>query len=166
MNDYIVSINGNKKNVKVLSGNRIEFNGEISDVEFSKVSNYLYLLKADDKTYEVTAEKNGDNGYKFLIDGIDIEAIIRTQLEEEANEYLKQKGADIHKDVVKAPMPGMILKIKKNEGEEVKLGDPLIVLEAMKMENEIRSPASGIIKEINCKEGQPVEKNQVILKIE
>lgn len=79
---------------------------------------------------------------------------------------LKQREASAKHDSIKAPMPGLILKIKKKAGEHVEIGEPLIVLEAMKMENEIRSPSTGTITEINYTEGSSVEKDAVILKIE
>ncbi len=64
---------------------------------------------------------------------------------------------------VKAPMPGLVLDIRVSEGDEVKKGDPILVLEAMKMENIIKSPTDGVIKKINVKKGLAVEKNQVLI---
>lgn len=64
---------------------------------------------------------------------------------------------------VKAPMPGLIIDLRIREGEEVKQNDPLIVLEAMKMENLIKSPGDGIVKSIKVKKGDSVEKNQVLI---
>lgn len=64
---------------------------------------------------------------------------------------------------VKAPMPGLILDIKVTVGQEVKKGDPIIILEAMKMENILKSPGDGIVKAIKVTTRQNVEKNQVIL---
>lgn len=64
---------------------------------------------------------------------------------------------------MKAPMPGMVLKILVSEGEEVKKGGNLLVLEAMKMENIIKSPADVTIKSIKVKPSDKVEKNQVML---
>ncbi|MEW6654863.1 MAG: acetyl-CoA carboxylase biotin carboxyl carrier protein subunit, partial [Bacteroidota bacterium] len=90
----------------------------------------------------------------------------RTRLQETANELLRNKQKTTHHTEVKAPMPGLLIKIKKKVGEHVDLGEPILVLEAMKMENDLRSPSSGIIKEINFQEGQSVEKGSVILIIE
>ncbi|MBE0570913.1 MAG: hypothetical protein IH618_05145 [Ignavibacteriaceae bacterium] len=59
---------------------------------------------------------------------------------------------------VKAPMPGLILRIKKNVGEKVEQGESVIILEAMKMENDLKAPASGIIESIFVTEGSAVEK--------
>ena len=64
---------------------------------------------------------------------------------------------------VKAPMPGLILDIKVVIGQEVKKGDPLVILEAMKMENILKSPDDGTVKAIKVAVRQNVEKNQVIL---
>ena len=66
-------------------------------------------------------------------------------------------------NVIKAPMPGLILEVMFNVGDKVKKGDPIIVLEAMKMENILISPVDAIIKEIKVKPQQTVEKNNVLI---
>ncbi|MFC6998248.1 acetyl-CoA carboxylase biotin carboxyl carrier protein subunit [Rufibacter roseus] len=73
-------------------------------------------------------------------------------------EALAQKINDI-----KAPMPGLILDIKVEVGQEVKKGDPILILEAMKMENIIKSPGDGVVTNIKVKLRQNVEKNQVLI---
>ncbi len=64
---------------------------------------------------------------------------------------------------VKAPMPGLVLKVFVNEGSEVEKGDNLFILEAMKMENIIKAPADVIVKAIKIKPGDKVEKGQVLI---
>jgi len=64
---------------------------------------------------------------------------------------------------LKAPMPGLVLSILVKEGDEIKKGDNLLVLEAMKMENIIKSPADVTIKSIKIKPSDKVEKNQVLI---
>lgn len=64
---------------------------------------------------------------------------------------------------VKAPMPGLVLKVFVTEGAEVKKGDNLFVLEAMKMENIIKSPADVVVKAVRIKPGDKVEKGQVLI---
>jgi biotin carboxyl carrier protein len=64
---------------------------------------------------------------------------------------------------IKAPMPGMVLKVFVTEGTEVKKGDSLFVLEAMKMENIIKSPAAGTVKTVKIKPGDKVEKGQILM---
>ena len=65
---------------------------------------------------------------------------------------------------IKAPMPGLVLKMLVAEGAEFKKGDAIMILEAMKMENVIKAPADGVVKEILIKAGDKVEKNQVMVK--
>jgi biotin carboxyl carrier protein len=64
---------------------------------------------------------------------------------------------------IKAPMPGLIIDMKVKPGDAVKQGDPLFILEAMKMENIIKSPGEGTVKAVKAKKGDSVEKNQVLI---
>lgn len=64
---------------------------------------------------------------------------------------------------IKAPMPGLIISLKVQQGDHVNAGDPLLILEAMKMENVIKSPGEGTVKAIPVKKGDSVEKNQVLI---
>ena len=67
---------------------------------------------------------------------------------------------------IKAPMPGLILEINVQEGQEVQEDDALLILEAMKMENVITSPRSGIIKSIAVKQADTVDKNTLLIEFE
>jgi biotin carboxyl carrier protein len=66
-------------------------------------------------------------------------------------------------NVVRAPMPGLILDLKIQAGDQVKAGDPLLVLEAMKMENVLKAPGQGVVRELKVKKGDSVEKGQVLI---
>ena len=83
---------------------------------------------------------------------------------------LQQLGINVKSSSViqsiKAPMPGLIINVSVNEGTEVKKGDTLLILEAMKMENVIKSPRDGKVKKVNVQLKQAVEKNQVMLEFE
>ena len=67
---------------------------------------------------------------------------------------------------IKAPMPGLIVKVLVSIGESVEKGQNLLNFEAMKMENQIKAPGSGIIKNILVKPGDKIEKGQVLIEIE
>jgi biotin carboxyl carrier protein len=67
---------------------------------------------------------------------------------------------------LKAPMPGLILQIAVNEGDIVKKGDTLLILEAMKMENVLKAQGDGIIKKIAVNKGDRVEKNHLLIKFQ
>ena len=67
---------------------------------------------------------------------------------------------------IKPPMPGKIVSLAVNEGDEVKPGQVLLILEAMKMQNEITSPAGGVVKKVHVQPGQNVEGKDVLVEIE
>ena len=69
-------------------------------------------------------------------------------------------------NAIKAPMPGLILEINVSVGQEVKENDPLLILEAMKMENCFLSPRDGVIKSIAVEKGNAVDKGQLLIEFE
>lgn len=75
------------------------------------------------------------------------------------------KAAPAEGTEVEAPMPGMIIRFEVQQGDEVGEGDPLLILEAMKMENTIDAPVSGVVKEIRFKDGDSVKKGEVMVVI-
>jgi biotin carboxyl carrier protein len=165
MADYIVSIDEKKHSLKILSNDKVKLNGDNHEVELSQLSKYTYLLKIDNNIYHVTSEKLNSNNYSFTINGSSYNTTVRTNLEEKANEYLQNKAKDSGTEIIKSPMPGLIVKLLKQVGDNVEVGDPIILLEAMKMENEIRASASGIVKSISIKENSSVEKGEALLEI-
>lgn len=68
-------------------------------------------------------------------------------------------------NAIHAPMPGLVFEIAVQPGDEVHKGDPLIILEAMKMENVLKSPGDGVIKTICVEKGAPVEKGQLLIEL-
>ncbi len=89
---------------------------------------------------------------------------------EPMDELLKSMGlenAALSKiSLLKAPMPGLVLDILVTPGQRVELGETLLVLEAMKMENAIKSPTAGVISTIEISKGQAVDKNLVLIRFE
>ncbi len=166
MNEFVITINGRKKEVKVHSNGDVELNGKRTSASIMKISAHSYVLRYGNNIYEAAINSTEKNKFRFLVDGWYFDSIVRTKLQETAFELQKNKEKLFHHSDVKAPMPGLLLKILKNVGDPVELGEPILILEAMKMENELKSPSSGIIKEIFYSEGQSVEKDSVILSIE
>jgi biotin carboxyl carrier protein len=166
MSDYIVTINSKKKDIKLSGNSLISVDNKEYHQELFHLSGETYLLKLDNKIYEISADRLDHERFSVSIDGKTFETQVRTSLQEKAAKLLELKNATTHKLVAKAPMPGMILKIKKEPGDEVVQGESVIILEAMKMENDLRAPVSGFIKSINVKEGMAVEKGFILFTIE
>lgn len=167
MNDFIVTIKDIKRQIKIIDDSTLLVNGKNTNFELSNLSNGTGILKINNKVYEVSQQKLDGERISILINGKTFESVSRTALQEKASNILeKAEALYTHKSIVKAPMPGMILKVKKKSGELVEKGDSVIILEAMKMENEIKAPVSGTISEINTAEGSAVEKNSFLFSIE
>jgi len=119
-------------------------------------SHNVQLLKKDfpNKYYVI---KVNSNVYKVVISD-DLDILI--------NKMGLEAGKTSLENDIKAPMPGLILEITAKVGDEVKEGDAIMVLEAMKMENTITSPKDGIIKSIGVEKGQSVAKNELLIAFE
>lgn len=120
----------------------ISYNVKIIEADFLSKK---YSVKVNSGVYEVTIADHLD----LLIDDMG---------------FALGSSKDIR--MIEAPMPGLILNIHVREGQAVKEDDPLLILEAMKMENVITSPRDGIIKNITVKKGEAVEKNYVLVEFE
>jgi biotin carboxyl carrier protein len=92
------------------------------------------------------------------------------QLKDRFDDLLKSLGMESAGKAklknLKAPMPGLVLNILVDEGQAVEKDTPLVILEAMKMENVIKSPAAGVVKKISAVKGHAVDKNAVMIEFE
>ncbi|QQS37983.1 MAG: acetyl-CoA carboxylase biotin carboxyl carrier protein subunit [Ignavibacteriales bacterium] len=166
MNEFVVTINNKKILVKYIGENRITVDGNEVEYEIENINGNGYLLRLENNIFELHSKKISDDSSIITQGSKTFEVTARTSLQEKALELLSIKNSLNHETEVKAPMPGMILKIKKQVGDTVASGDSIMILEAMKMENELRSVAPGKIKSINVKEGSAVEKGTVLFVIE
>ena len=167
MNDFIISINSSKYDVKIINENELNFDKEIINYELIQINSHSYLLKLNNEVFELTSEKINSDLFKILVDGYQYDITVRTALQEKAFKLLESSFThQSHHTDVKAPMPGLILKIRKSVGEKVEQGESVIILEAMKMENDLKASASGIIEKIFVTEGSAVEKGTTLLSID
>lgn len=146
------------------------------DISETDVSNFdaVHSSKTDyhvihnSKPYEVKIVSSHFNGksYQINIKNNTYHVQISDDLDVMINEMGFMARASKLVDVIKAPMPGLILEIQIEVGQTVKENDPLLILEAMKMENSMVSPRDGVIKSIAIKPGDAVEKNQLLIEFE
>lgn len=136
------------------------FNWDISPIG----PNTFHIIK-DSKSYtaEVVQADYQAKTFTFKINGITQTVSVKDRFDLLLDKLGMSNANAQQVNTVKAPMPGLILAIKVQPGQEVKKGDPLMILEAMKMENILKSPGDGVVKEIKVQEQQNVEKNQVLI---
>lgn len=104
--------------------------------------------------------------YTVRINGNRYQVVIKNDLDLLIEEMGLSLGANAIENDIFAPMPGVILSVDVKEGDSVKEGDTLCVLEAMKMENALLSPRDGVIKSIEVSTADTVEKNALLLTLE
>ena len=128
-----------------------------------------YLVEVEESEFGVYSIKLGEKEAKIRIEEIlDIkreerkDTKIERETKKETREIKKKISIRGEGTTLTAPMPGKVIEVIAKNGSNVKLGDPVIILEAMKMKNEISAPTSGIVKEMRVKEGENLESGDII----
>ncbi len=165
---FTVTVQGKGKH-KVVFDHKDSWSGSINHKRFS-----CDVISPESRKFHVIRDHQS---YEVEIVEADVEAktmLIKVNghsypiaVADKFDELLHSMGMDIVAvkkiNELKAPMPGLVLNVIVQEGQEVKKGDPIIVLEAMKMENILKSPADVTIKQICVKKSIAVEKGQVLV---
>ncbi|CAN5188184.1 hypothetical protein BH09BAC5_BH09BAC5_04170 [soil metagenome] len=165
---FTVTVGGNEK-FKVVFDHKDAWTGHINEKPFScdviSPESKRFSVIKDNRSYEVEIVE-ADTQEKTMI----VKVNGRTyplSIADKFDELLQNMGMDkvaISKvNDLKAPMPGLVLNIVVKEGDQIKKGDPIIVLEAMKMENILKAVADVTVKKIMVKQGVAVEKGQILV---
>lgn len=158
-----VYIERENKGLRVLVGKRA-FN-----VDLVEISNKRFSLLLDNSQYEFELFEEND-GRRILLNGVPY--FVKVEEKEQSVDEFTDNKSSLHlsvqpnKEIFKAPMPGLVVVVKVERGIRVKRGDALLILEAMKMQNELRSPHDGVVTEVFVKEGSPVEKGEKLVELE
>jgi len=159
---------GNKTSEININGNGVEVDGQRVHLDLSQLSEYRYHLLYNNKSYllEVVSRDSRSGNFIIKVNNKEVNVMLKTTLDE----LLAKMGLNNNHNAVSkgidAPMPGLILDIAVNQGSEVKKGEKLMVLEAMKMENIIKSPGDGKVKAVLVKKGDSVDSGQKLLHFE
>lgn len=162
---YLVNVDSKKEFQIQTKNDQIFVDDELSDLDFEKTGNNKYRVFSKNKvhTVEVLELHKADKKLLLKINGKITEVQLSTNLDLLLKKLGMDKGDDKNIKELKAPMPGLILQMNVTEGQEIKKGDSILILEAMKMENVIKAQGDATVKSILVKEKQSVEKNQVLV---
>lgn len=132
----------------------VSLDGRPLEVDFQQTGRDFVSLIIEGRSHEVGLERRS-SGYNVVLadDALEVELADAAR---SAGASLLKKGAGGPARVT-APMPGKIVRVLVEAGQEVQAGQGLVVMEAMKMENELRSPRAGLLRELSVREGQAVE---------
>ena len=152
----------------IIQNNEIKLNGTLLKFDLEHLGNDRHHLIIDNKSYNLVVVDYDLKTKKAIIkvNNEEIEVEVKTEMDKLLTKMgLSNNHNSLAKDVG-APMPGLILDVFVNVGDTVKTGDKLLVLEAMKMENIIKSPGDGKIKSIIVGKGESVDSGQKLIHFE
>ncbi|WGD34305.1 acetyl-CoA carboxylase biotin carboxyl carrier protein subunit [Olleya sp. YS] len=158
-----------KFNIIVNDSNSFEIDSDaIKSLDIVETKNNSFHLLKDNKPYtiEITKRDFNSKNYSVTVNN----NIYAIKIEDALDALIKSMGFEVGAskkvDSIKAPMPGLILDIMVKSGDEVQTDTPLLILEAMKMENSIVSPRDGVIKSVTGIKGHTVDKGELLIEFE
>lgn len=162
---YVTTIGEKEFIVDVIDDRHVELNGKIYEVDFSSIGGQpVFSMLVDGRSHEAYIYP-AEEDWQVLLRG----RLYPAQVEDERERRLRQSsgGGAMERGEfqLKAPMPGLVVAIPVSEGQEVQAGDVLLVLESMKMQNELKSPRSGVVTRTRVEVGERVEQRQVLLSV-
>ncbi len=151
-------INPLDENVK-LKGKKVE----IKVVEDSSGFSFVFY---DNRKFLVQVLEKNQNSYTIMVNGVWYSFSIESPFSYKRKKALSKHNKESRNEIISAPMPGKILEILVEENADIKIGEPLLILEAMKMQNEIVSHVAGKIKKVHIKKDDSVMKDDAMIEIE
>ncbi len=141
---------------------------EANAIDATSIGNNRFQVIKNNKNYtaQITKADYTSKSYTVEVNGNQYEVALQSPLDQLIAQMGFTVGGKKEINSINAPMPGMILEISVEVGQEVAQNDPLLILEAMKMENSFHSPRAGIIKAIAVSKGDAVDKGQLLIEFE
>jgi biotin carboxyl carrier protein len=163
---YFVRV-GDRELELAIDGSSVKLDGAAVSAHLDDLPSVpMQLASIDGRVHRIIARRMERGVYEIAIDGyrFTVEAL------DERARVIRELSGNSQKVVaaghLKAPMPGLIVRVNVNEGDQVRSGQGLVVMEAMKMENELRATASATVRRIVVSPGSAVEKGAVLLEME
>ena len=164
---YVVQLNDRRHTVSIEpDGVKYEdeapVRGELSDIEGSSVR----MVKLGTHVHRVVTEKGQGRGkYTLWVDGYRFESEALDERTRAIRDLSAANAAPSGPAPIIAPMPGLIVRVSVSVGDRVEAGQGLVVMEAMKMENELRATAPGTVRSVNVTPGTAVEKGTLLVEL-
>ncbi len=162
---YITTLHEKDYLVEIIDHEHIKIDDKILTVDFQAIGDHeFYSLIVDGNSYQAFIYP-AEEGWQVILQG----SQYTVQVEDEREKQLRlasRSGLTSHDEFhLKAPMPGLIIALPVKDGQVVKKGELLAILESMKMQNELRSPRNGIVSRPRIKIGDRVEQKQILLSV-
>lgn len=165
---YVVELNGARVSVE-LDGATAIVDGETFNVGLQAIPGTpVRLVRIGEAMHRVTSRRqpaNGRGAYVLDVDGFRYEALAVDERTRTIRDLSAKGEAASGPAPLKAPMPGLVVRINVAVGDRVSAGQALVVVEAMKMENELRTAAPGVVTAVRAVQGNAVEKGAVLVEL-
>lgn len=162
---YFARIREQEYEVEIEDG-VVFLNGEPIDIDLTQVGETeLYSVLYDGRSFELLIHAERFD-YAVTLRGDQYSVQVEDERTRKLNAGRRTQAVPDGELAVRAPIPGLVVKVLVDDNAEVEEGQPLLILEAMKMENEIRSPKAGTVKAVEVAAGQRVEQNAILLILE
>ena len=162
---YISEVDGLEFPVEILDEHHVRFGGEVLEVDLAAVSGEpLYSLIVNGESFEGYVYPD-EEGWQVLLLGQFYQVRVEDERERRLRTAIQTAVRSGGEFVLRAPMPGMIVSVPVIEGQVVEAGQTLVILESMKMQNELRAPYAGKVTRLRIKAGVTVEQKQILLNL-
>jgi len=145
---------------------KIKYQGKEVEIKLHEDPKGFSYIVWKNKKYMLDVIEKKQNRYTIMVNGVWHTFTVETPVSLKRKRYLEQQADASSAVSIEAPMPGKIIDIMVEEGAEVKEGEPIIILEAMKMQNEITSHITGLVKTVAVKKNETVMKDDVLIEIQ
>jgi biotin carboxyl carrier protein len=163
---YISTINETEYMIEIIDERRISVNGQVLTVDFNPVSGQpVYSLLVDGKSHEAYVYP-GEEKWEVLLMGRQFQVMVEDERDKRLRAAAGSSVSEAGEYHLKAPMPGMVVTILVGEGQAIEKGQVVLILESMKMQNELKSPRAGTIGRVRVKAGESVEQRQTLLSVQ
>lgn len=160
---YYAYVDGTELEVVIHQDGRVEVDGEEVVVDMQHVTNsVIYSMLVDGHSYEIFANLDEDH-WRIFLGGHRYTVTVEDERSKRLKEFTQSETKPQGDVAVRAPMPGLVIKVLVGVGQTVEANEPLLLLEAMKMENEMRAPVAGVVKEVRVNTQQAVELQQTLI---
>jgi pyruvate carboxylase subunit B len=162
---YHVTIGAYTHEVEVV-GDRVTVDGTSYEVDLARVADgpVRSLLVGTD-SHRFVAEGHGAGRWDLYLGGRRLRAEVVDERTRAIRAMTGNGAAALGPRPVLAPMPGLVVRVEVAEGDTVRAGQGVVIVEAMKMENELRAEAPGVVRRVHVREGQTVEKDQLLVEL-
>lgn len=145
---------------------KIKYMGEAMQLKLYEDPNGFSYVLWKNKKYPLEIIEKNQNKYTVMLNGVWHSFTVETPFSVKRKKYLESQEGASSSVTIDAPMPGKIVELLVEEGADVKAGEPILILEAMKMQNEISSHVDGVIKKIAIRQNDSVMKDDLLIEIE